>query len=690
MIGARVTPQTPGISRTARLRAYLAGAVITLGIVGVGYKAWALQVKNGAHYRDEATHQHTMNVEIPAPRGAIIDAQGRPLAASADADSVWASPKDVHDVAATASKLAALVGGDQKLIESRLSTGKRFAWIARQVTPQIAAAVRAAKLPGIEVSREPRRWYPGKSSGGPVVGMANIDGQGLDGIELSMDAVLTGKRAEASALRDAHGHTMMSDGLIESQAGATVQLTLDRTIQSIADQAIADAVTAHSAKSGMVVVLDVATSNVLALASYPTYDPNAPEGGGSHATARDLPVDNSYELGSVMKLFTVSTALDDGATNPSETWNIHGGVLQIGTQTIHDVEHNDMLTTSEIIKYSSNVGAAEIAMRLGAEKLYNGFSRFGFGKRTGIELPGEQMGMMRNWVNWRDVELRTIAFGMGITATPLQLAAALSAIGNHGVYHEPRIVSKVTDESGKVIYAPQPESHQAIKPATAAMMLPILASVFDPTVGKVLGGTAKAVKVPGFKAGGKTGTAPKFDVTTHHYSTDRYMSSFAGLAPIDNPRIAVIVVVDEPSAANGDYYGGTVSAPTFGIIASQALRYLGVPGNAIEATPTKGSAVTAKANDAADDDHPHSDAHDMPVSDEAADPSVPSFLGMGARRVLDRAKAAGVLVAMTGSGRVVEQTSTVDNATGKSIIQLKLSSEIAHHHAAPVLPAPAK
>ena len=570
---ARVKPMTPGIPQAARIRAYLATLVVGVGLAGVVYRAWALQIDDGDRYRALAARQHAMTIEIPAPRGDVLDAHGRPLAVSALADSIWADPRAINDVTATAETLAKLIGGDAGALEAKLAGDHRFVWLVRHVSPETARAVREAKLAGVEVAREPRRWYPARTIGGPVIGRADIDGNGLDGIELAMNDLLSGRRAAIRALRDVRGRAMLADGLAQAEPGATVQLTLDRSIQAITDAALADAVTANKAKSGVVVVLDVPTGRVLALASYPTYDPNGDV--RVKDGARDRPVTDVFEAGSVMKIFTVATALDAGIVKPDTEFDLHGGSLMLKgrPRPITDVHPDPYLTVAGIIKRSSNVGAAEIALKMGKDTLYTGLKRFGFGTKTGIELPGEQAGTVRDGAKWRDTELATIAYGYGVTVTPLQVAAGLAAIGNHGLRIEPRIVDQVIDGDGSVLYRAQPEQHRVVSEQVAAQMLPILASVFD--TGKQHG-TAWQIVVPGYKCGGKTGTAYKYDPETKKYASDRYLASFAGLAPFDRPRLAIVVMIDEPNS--GDHFGASVAGPVFARIASEALRYLGAPG----------------------------------------------------------------------------------------------------------------
>jgi cell division protein FtsI (penicillin-binding protein 3) len=424
--------------------------------------------------------------------------------------------------------------------------------------------------------------------GGAVIGRSDIDGHGLDGIELAMNGVLAGHRGGGVALRDARGKRMFADGLERPQPGATVQLSLDSSIQASAENALATAIRAHKAKSGVVVVLEIATGRVLAMASSPAYDPNLNEG---HEGARNRPVTDAFEAGSVMKIFSVAAALDDGTVTPDTELDLNGGQMTFGrSQSIHDVDKDPYLTVAGIIKRSSNVGAAKIALRFGGPKLYAALKRFGFGSKSGIELPGEQSGMLRNGAKWRDVELATISYGYGLTVTPLQIAAALAAFGNHGLYHEPRIVDRVVDADGTLLYRATPAERQVISDRTATQMLAMLATVFE---GGKQHGTASTIVVPGFRCAGKTGTARKYDPVTRAYATDRYLSSFAGLAPLDHPRLAIVAMVDDPSG--GDYFGAKVAGPVFATVASESLRYLGVPGEpAVCAKPSAPQDISPK------------------------------------------------------------------------------------------------
>ena len=673
----KIKPMTPGVPRSARLRAYLAGTVVTLGLVGVAFKAWALQIDDGAHYRALAERQHAMRLDIPAPRGEIVDVHGRPLAISADVDSIWANPRDVRDVAATAEKLAPLINGDARLLEAKLAGDRRFVWLERHVAADVAKAVHDAKLPGIEVTKEPRRWYPAKSIAGPVVGRADIDGNGLDGVELAMNEQLTGKHGAVTALRDARGRKMLAGGLAPAEPGARVRLTLDRSIQAMSEAALAETMEINKAKNGVVVVLDVATSRVLAMASSPTFDPNT---GDLHG-ARNRPVTDTYEPGSVMKIFTVAAALEEGAVTPDT-----GFVTlpyKVGPKLMTDVHPNPYLTVSDIIKVSSNVGASKIALRLGRDKLYDYLKKFGFGTKTGIELPGEQNGRVRNGSTWRDVELATIGYGYGITVTPLQIAAALAAIGNDGMYRAPRIIDDVIDGDGTVLLRGESEEKRMLTSKHAEQMRAMLAKVFDK--GK-FHGTANTVDVAGFRCGGKTGTAYKYDPATKHYSTNRYLSSFAGLAPIDHPRLAIVVMIDDPSGT--EHYGGTVAAPAFAKVASEALRYLGVPGAALVPLDENGKPIPLDANGnpikpvkpvakpVAPPPAPEPTlAPEPPPEPDPAAVLVPDFRGMGVSRALDEARKLHLDLEIVGSGHVITQDPPAGPVVDPGRIKLRFSDE---------------
>ena len=635
-------------NRWIRLRIYMAACLLSLFFAAMAYKAYGIQIANVDHYRQLARRQHLSSLEIPAARGFIYDRKGRELAVTADVDSVFASPREISDVNGTAEVLAELLDVDVRVLESRLTSQRYFVWVKRRVTPSEARAVKELDLPGVELMAEPRRFYPSKSLGATVLGFAGIDGNGLEGIELAMNELLVGRNAKLAALRDARGNIMLANGMSDSRPGASITVTIDRSIQFIAERALESAISTHRAKAGCALVLDVATAEVLAMANWPTFDPNKPA--GRDRQARNRSVTDAYEIGSAMKIFTVAAALEAGIVTPATVIDVENGRFRVARKLIRDSYHDRELDIGGIIKRSSNVGAAKIAAMLGPEALHDALAHYGFGRATGIELPGERAGLLRDPKRWGRIGLATISYGYGLTTTALQLAAATAAIGNGGVMHEPRIIKQVVDDAGRELYRNQPAGRRIVTEKTAAEILPMMASVFDK--GKK-GGTARKIDVVGFHAAGKTSTAHKVDPRTHKYGADLYLSSFVGLAPLDNPRIAVLILIDEPRGE--EYYGAQVAGPAFAQITSETLRYLGVP-------TTKAIEVAAAAAAAPEADAPEAEEvvlADFPVIDENAieDPiAIPDFTGLGVARALDVAADLGLDVDIEGSGVAISQS----------------------------------
>ena len=657
------------IERWVKVRIITIGSLITLLLGGMAYHAYALQVKSADKYRKLARRQHLRMVEMPAPRGAILDARGRELAVTADADSVYANPREIEGVIDTAEALHAILGADLRALEAKLASERHFAWIDRHITVEEADDLRSAKLKGVYITQEPRRFYPGRQLAGPLLGFAGIDGKGLDGIELSMDDLLTGKRTRFAALRDASGRLMMADGAERADPGATITLSIDRAIQHIAEEALGNAVTANEAKAGTLIVIDVHTGEVMAMASWPGYDSNSP--GRAVATkARNRAVTDAFEIGSVMKIFTIAAAIDAGVIRHDQVIDVDKGRLRIGRKVIRDTHDDESLSVSDIIKRSSNVGAAKIAMLLGKLRMYEALRSYGFGQKTGIEVPGERAGLLRDPKRWGDIGLATVSFGYGLTVTALQVGAALAAVGNGGVLHEPRVIREVT-QSGQVLYRSAVQGRRIMREETARALWPMLHSVFDK--GRFRG-TAHNLDARNFDVGGKTGTAHKVDPETRQYSNELYLSSFAGLAPIDDPRIAVVVVIDEPRGEY--YYGGRVAGPAFVEVVDQTLRYLGVPPKAhADGDPAAKPGAKHAKHAAQNGPGRSSDSDDSAAFgeiDDDVDPAmtgatidldsipgdmvrVPDFRGMSVKRVLDRARKAGIEVDLEGAGRAVQQ-----------------------------------
>jgi cell division protein FtsI (penicillin-binding protein 3) len=644
--------QTVARSRWVRLRVYIAASILGLALVAIGFKAYGIQVEDSDRYRRMAARQHLRTLEIPAPRGVLYDTRGRELAVTAFTDSVFASPHTVRDVTGTAEKLAAVLGQDLRALEDKLAQQRHFVWIERHVAPHQARAIEALKLPGVELTQEPRRYYPNRTLAGPLIGFANIDQVGLEGIERSMNDLLEGQKGELDALRDARGRVMLSDTDAGEVPGASVYLTVDRSVQFISEQVLADTLKTHEAKAGVAVVLEIGTGRVLAMASLPTYDPNRPAG-AARRHARNRAITDAFEIGSPMKVFTMAAALEAGAVEPGQVFDVEKGRYRVGRKWIRDSHHDQELDLTGIIKRSSNVGAVKVAQALGADGLHDALDRYGFSHETEIELPGERTGLLRPTKRWGQIGLATASFGYGFTVTPLQVVAGFAAVAQRGIYYPPRLIRQVVDADGKVVYEHRPVGRRIIREDVAELLMPMIGAVFEK--GRH-GGTARHIDVVGYTAGGKTGTAHKVDPATGRYSDEMYLSSFVGVAPLDRPRIAVIVVIDEPRG--DEYYGAKVAGPAFAEIVSETLRYLGVPENAPRAD--------------ADDKGDGSDGGDEPAEPLEIGPGAdalteavlarddgvraPDFRGMGMAEVLETARDAGIEVEVVGSGRAVSQT----------------------------------
>lgn len=632
------------LHRWVRVRILGVAGLLTVLFAAIAYRAYGLQIREADHYRLLAQRQHIATVEVPAPRGVIYDATGAELAVSADIDSVYANPHEIDDLVGTAEKLGELCGLDAGELEARLASPRQFVWVKRHVGASEASAVKAAHLPGVYLTPEPRRFYPGRRLAGPVLGFAGIDGRGLDGLELTMDSKLAGKQISAAAVRDASGDLMLPDVGARPRPGAAVTLTLHRYVQNAAERALERAIAENEARAGVVVVIDVNTGDILGLASWPTYDPNRP-GNARAEGARNRAVTDVYEIGSVMKVFTIAAALDAGAVAPDTAFDVEGGRMMIGSKQVTDTHHDGVLTVGGILKRSSNVGAVKIARRLGRDKLHDAFLRFGFGKKTGIELPGEETGLVRPAERWGEIGLATHAYGYGLSVTPIQVAAAFAAVANGGTYHPPRIVREVRGDGGKVIYRHEPEGHRILSEQAASEMRPMMASVFDK--GKD-GGTAQSLVLDGFRAGGKTGTAHKIDPATGRYAKKGlYLSSFVGFAPLEAPRVAVLVVIDEPHGTA--HFGGAVAGPVWVEVMTAVVRYLAVPTQ--KGTEARPSAEPAPV--AIDEGAPVEEQ--VPEALTSDPGGMPDFTGMGVADALELATERGIRVEVEGSGRAIAQ-----------------------------------
>jgi cell division protein FtsI (penicillin-binding protein 3) len=605
------------ITRWTRVRIVICGVVLAILFIGVGKRAYTLQVRDADRLRGMAEEQYLREIELPPRRGRILDRNGAELASTADVDSIYCNPRQLPDPRDAARRLARVLGLDRADLEKKLGQRRFFAWVKRKVTPDEVTAVKALGLPGIAFTREPRRFYPNRTLAATIMGHAGSEGNGLEGIELALDKALRGTSSSVQGMRDALGRDIALEGSGDTvdgpgnPAGSDVVLTIDRYLTFITERALAAGATEHHAKAAVAIVMDPRTGELLAMASVPAYNPNDPQS-AADAGARNRAITDAFEPGSTMKTFTIAAALEAGVVKPDDRFDCLMGRMMVGKYTIHDTHPHGILTVAEVFKFSSNIGATKIARKLGREGLADALAQFGFGKQTGIGLPGERAGIVRPVEKWGDIGFANVSFGQGLTVTPLQMAAGVSAIAGGGVYRQPRIVARVVQADGSVETVPVADERRVMAPAAARTMLSIMRGVTEQ------GGTAKQAAIEGYAVAGKTGTAQK--VANGHYDPSKWVSSFVGVVPAEDPRLVIMVIVDEPQ---GSHLGGAVAAPIFKEIAEPALRYLHVPPTTAIATKTptgaKPAAPAAKATAAADTDDGATEAPatDMPLDDDA-------------------------------------------------------------------------
>ena len=551
-----------------RLRIWLLAVGFCGLLLVVAARAVQVQVLWGPKLAALAKGQYETSVTTSARRGTIRDANGNPLAVSLELTSVAAHPRQIHDPGQVARRVAPLLKLRPETLARLLAADRSFVWVKRQADPEAVRAVKALDLEGISFHHEYRRFYPNKTLAAQVLGFCNIDGKGMEGVEHYYERYLNADAASRRALRDALGrHYAADDEAARLPVGNDVVLTIDTTIQHLAETALEQAVTTHEARSGMALVMDPATGAILAMAHYPFFNPN----NYTRATPqmwRNRIVADSFEPGSTMKIFTAAAALDRGGYAPQSIFFCENGAYRIGGHTIHDTKPHGWLTLQDVVMCSSNIGAVKIGQGLGHQVLYQTLADFGFGQPLGIDFPGETGGRLLHHSRWTQVDAGAIAFGQGVSVSALQLAAATAAIANDGVLMQPYLVKEIRDPSGRLVQGVVPRPLRRVLSARCAGQLrSILGTVVHD------GGTGTHAALSGYTAGGKTGTAQKVD-PAGGYAKNCYIGSFVGFAPLENPRLVVLVSIDEPRRA---HYGGVVAAPAFREIAQKSLDYLNVP-----------------------------------------------------------------------------------------------------------------
>jgi cell division protein FtsI (penicillin-binding protein 3) len=626
--------------RGVQLRIRIFGAFFILVFFLIAGRAYYLQVVQAPDLQSRANQQRQRVIKLAPQRGGIYDNWGDPLAVSLAAESLYADPLMVKKPKEAAAKLSKLLKRSKKELTRLLSSRKRFVWLQRKLDPEIAKKVRSLKINGLQFVTERKRYYPQANTASHVIGFTGLDPRGLEGLELEYDQQLQGQPGRLVSLRDARGRGLASaDQMVQGGvAGHNLYLTLDRSLQYVAEKELARVVKETGAVGGTVVMMEPASGRILALASQPDYNPNL---AGRYAAAkrRNRAVTDMYEPGSTFKPFLLAAVLEEGLVSPNQKIYCENGRFSVGGKTIRDHKKFKKLTLKEVLKFSSNIGFAKLGKALGREKFYSYISDFGFGEPTGIDLPGEVGGLVRPPSRWFEIDLAAISFGQGLSVTPIQIATAISAIANGGLLMEPYLVEKITDASGEVVMRRLPEvRRRVVSEKTANIVKNMMISVTEP------GGTGTRAALAGYQVAGKTGTAQKVDTVTGGYSPDKRVSSFVGFVPADNPALVLSVTVDEPQ---GKTYGGLVAAPVFARIASQTLSHMNIL--------PKGEVVAMTKEQLAAEPLPDLAAL-LPAVESSDGIRMPDFTGLSYRQVLQLMQEKKLNLKLSGSGHVVRQS----------------------------------
>jgi len=551
-----------------KFRILLVGLFFLAAFGTIAAKAIHLQIYRSQWLSQIASDQYEKSLTTSAKRGIIYDRNLREMAVSIDVTSVAAYPARIKDVKTTAAALAKNLKVDAGTIRRKLSVDKSFVWIQRKTTAKEARIIRDLKLPGIDFVQEYNRYYPNTTLAAQALGFTGLDGEGLEGLEFYYNQQLKGADQNFTVFKDALGNGFSSaNSQPANDSGRNLVLTIDGNIQYITESALREAATEYSAGSAMAIVMQPRTGAILAIAHYPTINPNSYLS-FDRSGWRNRAITDPFEPGSTMKIFSAAAALEYGNLKPDSIFYCENGAYKIGKNVVHDIHKHGWLSLQQIIKFSSNIGAVKIGEQVGAKKLYQTFRNFGFGSKTGIDCPGETTGNLSHYTSWSDIDSGAAAFGHGIAVSAIQLITAVSAIANDGVLMKPYIVKEITDQNGQSIQRFLPQKvRQAISARNAGIVKNIMKTVITE------GGTGVNAALEGYSVCGKTGTARKLD-ETGKYSASKHVASFVGFTPSHNPEIAILVVMDEPRE---NYYGGVVAAPIFKKIAQQTLNYLNVP-----------------------------------------------------------------------------------------------------------------
>src|ERR1700730_13730582 len=660
----------------AHVRLLIVAGVALLWITAVFGRLSYLQLLRHSDYLARAQRQQQRTIEITPKRGVIYDRNMRALAMSVPVKSAFAVPAEIVDESLAAHLLSGVVNIPQDVLQARFESSRSFAWISRKLPPEKVEAVEGLNLKGIYFQEENQRFYPKRDLAAHVLGFVDPDEKGFGGIESELDSQIRGKSAKIVVMADAR-QRWFDGSEAQRESGADVVLTLDEKIQYIAQRELAAAMEKTHAMAGSVIVMNPNTGEILALANWPKFNPNAAAAAPAE-WRMNRAVSAVYEPGSTFKLITLAAAFDQNVTRPDEVFDCENGAIIIAGHRIHDHKRFGLLSVSEILAKSSDVGAIKIAVRLGPPKFYEYIRAFGFGSLTGLDLPGESKGILRHLDNWTPVSIGAIPMGQEIGVTPIQLITAVSAIANGGLLYRPHVVQEL--RHGKEVVPAEgslavSEPKRVIRPETAATLRQLMEGV-------VLNGTGALARLDGWTAAGKTGSAQKIDPATGRYSPTNLIASFTGFAPITNPAVTILVSIDSPV---GLHEGGPVAAPIFQRIAEQVLPYLEVPRNVplnprlIQAAYKRQSAndgtaledftatdftgqpdeLQTDSNEAASKELNQSLPEVMMPAEEGGEITVPAFSGKTMRDVTEMCLHLGLEPMLVGSNLATEQTPAV-------------------------------
>lgn len=627
-----------------------------------------LQLFRHRDYLTRAQKQQQHSIEITPKRGVIYDRNLHALAMSIEVDSAYAVPSEIVDQQLAAKLLAGVLDMPRDVLEAKLDGARSFVWIARKLPPAKKEAIEALNLKGVYFEKENQRFYPKRDLASHVLGYVDLDEKGLGGIEQKFDHEIRAKSEKILVMTDGR-QRWFDGGEAQRERGANVVLTLDEKIQYIAERELAAAIANTHAMAGTVVVMNPNNGEVLAMANWPKFNPNA-SSSASADSRMNRAVTALYEPGSTFKLITLAAAIDQNLTRPEEVFNCENGAIYIAGHRIRDHKPFGLLNVSEILANSSDVGAIKIALRLGPQKFHEYIKAFGFGQLTKVELPGESYGIVRKLDNWTPVSIGSISMGQEVGVTPIQLTAAISAIANGGLLYKPHVVSKVV-RGDQVLpaegAAPEMEPKRVIRPETAATLRQMMEGV-------ILNGTGTKARLDGWTAAGKTGSAQKIDTNTGRYSPTQLIASFSGFAPINNPAVTILVSLDSPV---GLHEGGQVAAPVFKRIAEQVLPYLDVPRDVPVRARLMQASLRSKTEPdvTALEDFTPADFSSLPdqpptvteakpqeimpevmvAADEGGDIPVPDFSGKTMREITQLCLKLGLDPTVLGSGIAVSQ-----------------------------------